>query len=760
MVDIYDYVEANFKVIGIHEVIGGMCGCGDPECKAVYKHPLMKNWQNTPLWDDEQFELMEKMGHFKVGFGVLCEGYLIVDIDKRNNGFESLEKLNKTLGYDLNEKCDFIVSTGGGGLHLYFKLSEPMHLRKNLKRFEGIDFLSNGFVVGCSSLHKSGILYEDIKGNPSSIGLPPAELIDLLTYDESDYSDIEFSNDYDVKELLSYIPNHDSACLGYDDWVVVGMVIRHTYGADGYEIWKEWSEQSSLHDESNMRFKYKSFDDYHGNKATVKKLIGMAKKNGYVDKHEKDAVAIINNILEHQNLDDFPEVDLDKACGLVGRCAEYIDRCCLYPRKKLAMSSALAVVGTLAGLDTIDLTYDVKTNCIFFNVAGSGTGKESILQAHRELLLAGGTIGCMYGSIKSEQEIYKNITTHQLSSYLIDELGIFLSKVSNSKRSCASYLEGVISAIMQIYSKSNGRLIIGGDALKTLQKEIKGEISKLDKESHSYSSHVKSLSIILDELPKGLKNPFLTLSGFTTPFNFIGMFDRENTCNGFIGRSILFEEKDDNPRKKDNFVKIKSIPLELENALKGLSCTGTIDFNEYYRVQESEIKKVVKTNDDAKALLERVYNYFHDWCIREYYESQLHPIVRRAYELVLKVSMILAVGDGYVRTKDHVIWAFQLIKKDIQTKLYLTKGNVAEDEDNIQECIVHKVLQSLDADVPNSLKSIYKKYPKYKIDDFESVLNHLIDSGVVRCDEIKTSIGKPIKVYYLTKFKRDENEQY
>ena len=51
-------------------------------------------------------------------------------------------------------------------------------------------------------------------------------------------------------------------------------------------------------------------------------------------------------------------------------------------------------------------------------------------------------------------------------------------------------------------------------------------------------------------------------------------------------------------------------------------------------------------------------------------EQGLEAIPRRGYELVAKISFILGIGDG-VRTDEHVTWAFELIKRDIDRKMKL-----------------------------------------------------------------------------------------
>ena len=57
MANLYDYLEAGFRVFGLHGVDSdGNCECGNPECQALYKHPRISNWQSVPDWSDEQIE--------------------------------------------------------------------------------------------------------------------------------------------------------------------------------------------------------------------------------------------------------------------------------------------------------------------------------------------------------------------------------------------------------------------------------------------------------------------------------------------------------------------------------------------------------------------------------------------------------------------------------------------------------------------------------------------------------------------------------
>ena len=70
----------------------------------------MSNWQNVPNWSDDQIECFDALGHFNTGFGVLCKGWLIIDVDPRNGGVLSFKQLCKDVPSILS--CGYVVNTG------------------------------------------------------------------------------------------------------------------------------------------------------------------------------------------------------------------------------------------------------------------------------------------------------------------------------------------------------------------------------------------------------------------------------------------------------------------------------------------------------------------------------------------------------------------------------------------------------------------------------------------------------------------------
>ena len=100
------------------------------------KRPLIKDWQITELSE-------EKIRSHRGNLGwVLSEKDLVIDIDPRNGGSASFEKLADQFGSFHNT-----VKTAGGGFHIYLTIPqkyEGSKFKKNLKEYKGIDFLSTG----------------------------------------------------------------------------------------------------------------------------------------------------------------------------------------------------------------------------------------------------------------------------------------------------------------------------------------------------------------------------------------------------------------------------------------------------------------------------------------------------------------------------------------------------------------------------------------------------------------------------------------
>jgi Bifunctional DNA primase/polymerase, N-terminal len=102
-------------------------------------------------------------------------GIWVVDVDAQSDGFTSLQKVTSRVPLDLTAT----VSTGGGGLHLYFArrtdLDFPLKNATALAGYSGIDLrVDGGYVVAPPSRHDSGGWYQWLND------LPPARFPDVF----------------------------------------------------------------------------------------------------------------------------------------------------------------------------------------------------------------------------------------------------------------------------------------------------------------------------------------------------------------------------------------------------------------------------------------------------------------------------------------------------------------------------------------------------------------------------------------------------
>lgn len=767
--DAINFMDAGYRVFGLYGANDeGGCACGYEECKAVYKHPRTSNWQLTPEWSDEQLEGMEYMGHFNTGYGVLVRGLLVVDIDARNGGVESYARLVEDLGIELAPNSGLTVQTGSGNgsMHIYYKAPEGVSLIQTHKKYKGIDFKSSGFCVGPGSMHASGNRYLQIIGSPHEIGEAPHELITLLTRPDAYRADRDGElmdiTDTDLRDMLSWI----SADCDRPTWISIGMALHHATQGAGFELWDSWSAPGKTYPGSgNLRNQWDRFGKA-GNPVTLGTIFFHAEQAGWKPKQEEDpqfeegswmaelaagnAVKPVEEVVE-QIVDKENKirtvstrhpfhvdgVDLLRPPGFVGELCKWINAQSRFPRENLAVGAALQCVSNIAGLRYTDDMDGVTTNLFTMCVAGSATGKEAILQAMTDVHREAGIIKATVGSIKSEQEIIRNLIDHQAAFYCIDEFGILLKTITSSKE---AYHSGVIGAMMSAYSKANSYMPLNGDTKREVRKilitELNGIRKMLDEnegDEERLGRRQVQLERAIKSIDSGLERPFLSMMGFTTPVTFDSLVTYEQATNGFIGRSIIIQERDSNPRAKRNY---KKTPMtdRMRLTLMGMYDGGSYDM-EQHRIEYYGPREEIPTTPEARDMLDQVGEWA--WQKAEHHRDTtgLESIPRRAREMVSKLSLILAV-PGRIRTAEHVRWAYAFIERDIRDKCSLAHSNRMEqiEDGNTSEqqallAMVAKLRARLSFDEWETVGSLRNRMARGKESLFMSCIEKMTMSG-------------------------------
>lgn len=765
-----EFWEEGFRVFGIYGAdANGHCACGWDGCKpeSLYKHPRVSNWQHTPLWSEEQIDAMEASDQFATGYGVLCAGLIVVDIDARNGGVASFAKLSESVPEVAG--AGFVVATGSGGgsRHMYFRAPEGVPLVSHLPEYPGLDFKSSGYVIGPGSRHASGNTYLVAYGTPADIEAAPPALVELLRKPERhratyDGGSLDVSHS-DLADMLSHI---DPDC-DYETWIRCGMAVHDASGGTAFDVWDAWSQVGTKYP-ANARGLENHWHSFgrSANPVTIGTLIHYAEAGGWKMPVEFTPAVEFSQVDQPQDTPreragaaaaDLPfsidGIDLKSPPGLVGDIARWVGDQSRRPLENLAVAAALASIGNIAGLRYTDDRDGVTCNLFTFCVAGSRTGKESIQQAQGALHRAAGIAGATHGSIKSEQEIVRNLIRHQAALYIVDEFGYLLQKVKNAQeRGGASYLEGVTGLLMAAYSKADGFMLLTGDAKEDLRDVLSKEASLIQKrldennERHGDSSRLEAIKRALDNLDNGLERPFLALSGYATPVTFDALVDYHSATNGFIGRALIFNDRDTSPRSKKRFRKTP-LPDDMAAALMQLYGAGEYDMTSGGRVEYYGQRRVVPSTADALEMLDAALDWTEDQAIAHKGLTGLEALWLGAYELISKVSLILAAPSG-LRTAEHVRWAFALVRRDVDEKMRLVVANDG-DKSNAPRALLASVGNAISGD-GETIGVIYNRLRKYKREDVDKALAHMVERGAAIAEPFRGRNGRESVRYRMT----------
>ena len=185
------YASLGWKVFPAHTIKDGQCSCGKANCSSPGKHPktrygLKEAVTNQPTISKWWGKTPDANIAIRTGKE---SGLIVLDVDIKTNGFDSLEALQNTFE-KLPETLTAI--TGGGGNHICF--SYPGVVIKNkINLVEGIDFRGdNGYIIAPPSLHKCGNWYSWVDLN-TPLSNAPEWLIELVNRTGTDTNEDDAS---------------------------------------------------------------------------------------------------------------------------------------------------------------------------------------------------------------------------------------------------------------------------------------------------------------------------------------------------------------------------------------------------------------------------------------------------------------------------------------------------------------------------------------------------------------------------------------
>ena len=170
-----EYASYGLAVLPLYGITkDGHCACGaGTKCNRPGKHPRTRNGVHDATTDPSQIkEWWKKWPYANIGLAAgKVSDIIVVDIDPRHNGTETLKMLEAKFG---PLPRTMTSHTGGGGEHRFFKYP-TFDVKSDTagKVFgPGVDLISDGsFVVAPRSRHVSGQYYSWSKG-PDPLTLP------------------------------------------------------------------------------------------------------------------------------------------------------------------------------------------------------------------------------------------------------------------------------------------------------------------------------------------------------------------------------------------------------------------------------------------------------------------------------------------------------------------------------------------------------------------------------------------------------------
>lgn len=792
MSDLYpnaiDYLDAGMRLIPLYPIVNGKCGCVNPDCEAIGKHPLRSSWTTQSLVEITTVEevWIDVYGCNGLGWA-LDEDHIIVDVDPRNGGFKSLDKLQIDLKIDLFDLCGAIVKTGGGGWHFYFKKDSADVMGWKLPdAYRGIDIKQGGgFVVTAGSIHVSGADYEwhsaaksDLK-NLSSVPIQISSLLSKVhvehrqSMQESGMGDV-----VEIADMIDFIKNEN---LDYEEWLRIGMAIHHaTAGSnEGLSLFQTWGRQSTKYDQADTDRRWHSFGKRSSNLSTMGTLHYMATEKGW--KPMADS-AVLNaeqlqeikdqwskKVISRQSLpsiSDDSDVDIFNPPGALGKINDYVYACSVFPNRNLALACSLSVLTNVIGRKYYwpGRFANIQPNLLVLCIAGSSVGKDSVLGAAHKLLSSVGLEPAIHGRIKSDKDLLDALERSQYAMYFNDEFGYFLQRLNNAmKKGNASYLEGIIGTIMEVFTKGDKTVLLDisrKTEIKERYSEIAGKIAATLAEGPKGIDPIKlqkkldRTNFLMQKFSGGLPNPFLSMFTTATPRTMDLAFSGESTENGFLSRALTFYEYETNPRPRPEFVGAPPMPMGLVMSLKSIAFDR--DDCPYGRIDSFEQEQVaISIDSDAQVYVDRAIDYFFELAETQK-SSGLESLPRRALDSIVKVCIALASEDRRL-TLAMARYAVKLVRSEIHKKIRrvnTTEGLESRDTKEKMDAVGQKICEICDTAAGELIGTIQRSCKTSKVNpkDIGLIVTELAGAGYLeKIDTGRMYSGNAVFRYKSTK---------
>lgn len=592
-----------------------------------------------------------------IGVAVLPSGLVAVDVDPRNGGFETMERLEAQHGALVS---DVLALTGGGGEHRVFSASLVTNLPGKLG--QGVDLKADGYICVEPSIHTCGKPYaweassDPLEGcTPSTLPgwvrdlargpfaavpyMPATRMVDLQQVE-------------DLRKALSEIPADD-----YHQWVNFGNALSEL-GQAGFGLWDEWSQKSDKYDAQAVTRKWRSFK---GGTFQLESIFFEAQARGW---ENPAAVAALPVAVPVEAVRVAPAPVKEEAPatlltppGIMGVVTDWVNATARKPQPAFAVQTAIAFVSTVLGRRFVT---DQRnwSSLYLLNIGHSASGKEHAKKAVEDLLDACG-MGHLVGpaSYTSNSGLLSALHAQPSHITVIDEFGKELEQASIKNNARA---QGTMKLLIETWGRCDGVLRPQGYSTFGMSGAEKKEIND-----------------------RVIRNPALTLLGITTPDSFFETIGSAAARDGFLNRFLIVESE--TGPQVSRMVKQLPVPQAVQDwaqAMLALS-DGLIDPSSTASAGLSPTPVEVALSRAATEL----FVAFEAECIdlmKKYADTGLMEMFGRTNEIAMRLALCIACGCHEAAPMavegPHAAWAIQYVRHHAKRAVERLKTSVADSE--------------------------------------------------------------------------------
>lgn len=605
-----------------------------------------------------------------IGVAVLPSGLVAVDVDPRNGGFETMERLEAQHGPLLS---DVLALTGGGGEHRVFCASLVTNLPGKLG--QGVDLKADGYICVEPSIHPSGTAYaweassDPLEGcTPSTL---PGWVRDLARgpFSAVPYMPatrmVDTQQVEDLRAALASIPADD-----YHQWVNFGNALSEL-GQAGFGLWDEWSQKSDKYDAQAVTRKWRTFK---GGAFQLESIFFEAQSLGWDNPASVPSMPVAVPVeavrVAPVRVKEEAPATLLKPPGIMGAVTDWVNATARKPQPAFAVQTAIAFVATVLGRRFVT---DQRNwpSLYLLNIGHSASGKEHAKKAVEDLLDACG-MGHLIGpaSYTSNSGLLSALHVQPSHITVIDEFGKELEQASIKNNARA---QGTMKLLIETWGRCDGVLRPQGYSTFGMSGAEKKEITD-----------------------RVIRNPALTLLGMTTPDSFFETIGSAAARDGFLNRFLIVES--DTGPQTSRMVKKQEVPEEVmawAQAMVGAS-ESLVDPTSAASANLTPSAVEVALSVAATEL----FVAFEAECIdlmKQYADSGLMEMFGRTNEIAMRLAMAVACGCHTATPMTvegpHAAWAIQYVRHHAKRAVERLKSSVA---DSAFEAIKQQVMQAIE----------------------------------------------------------------